>query len=394
MSIEKTYDEKTYEEKIDKLPFITEEDKITLKYILYTGNPILLNKLTFYSNKYIEKKINDYEYIETTEPVFYITYNLGGGACENIVLDADKKIFFDSRWWSNLNCGKIKFLDHIIFYYNHIYILLDKNIENSYNVDKIGITIQSWFSTYGHFLDEIYNLYDFYNLKTQINQNINHNEELIVIKNLKNIYIENNNNDNNENNNDNYKKIGKILFSNDNIYNSNEYKHNIVKFPKCYIIKHNYIDKTFHWFPKNVTQHIFKKKLITTNKYFDKIFITRNNSINLNRNLDNQDKIETTLNSRNISLINPEIIDFDNLINIIHNANIIIITWGSALTNLVFAKNSSTVIILQSRSYEHEKINLFDKIIQQNNLNIVIIKHENNEINIDKLNNILTNYNI
>jgi capsular polysaccharide biosynthesis protein len=86
------------------------------------------------------------------------------------------------------------------------------------------------------------------------------------------------------------------------------------------------------------------------------------------------------------NVINPENIDFKDFINILQKANLIIITWGSALTNLIFCNPGTQVIILKSQSYENESIQLFNKIIKNNSLIVKIILHKNNEIDLNELN--------
>ena len=148
---------------------------------------------------------------------------------------------------------------------------------------------------------------------------------------------------------------------------------------------------TFHAFPRSVTNHILSNIPIN-NEYSNNynVFITRGPALQNSRNLDNQLEIDKYFNSyNNFKVINPENSTFNNFVNFIRFANVIIITWGSALVNMVYLKPNTNVIILKSKSYEHENIKLFNKIIDSLNLKIFIVSHTNNNVKISDITNIL-----
>jgi capsular polysaccharide biosynthesis protein len=214
-------------------------------------------------------------------------------------------------------------------------------------------------------MDESFNLCDFYNKYTNNINDVSYN----ILQDYPNQLS-------------NYNEIKNKLFKNNHI-NPQIYlsKSPLLKFKNLILINHTIYCPTFHKFPENIRQLIIKsikqEEYITTN-----CFITRNIATHLNRNLSNQKDIEIFIHQlNNFSIINPENISFDTFINILQKQKLVIITWGSALTNLIYLKPNTNVIILKSQSYEHENNELFKNIF--NNLNIQIIKHTNNEIDIN-----------
>jgi hypothetical protein len=98
------------------------------------------------------------------------------------------------------------------------------------------------------------------------------------------------------------------------------------------------------------------------------------------RNLSNQLELEEYFKNKNFEIVNPETENFYNFIDTINNASTIIITWGGALTNLIYLKENTNVYILKSKSYLDENIYIFQKIIDTYKLNVSIIFSVNNEI--------------
>ena len=100
----------------------------------------------------------------------------------------------------------------------------------------------------------------------------------------------------------------------------------------------------------------------------------------MNRNLDNEPEITEYLISNKYVIVNPEAISYDDFINNIKDVDNIVMSWGGMLTNMIYLKPNTNVIILKSKSYENETIELFNKIINTYKLNVKIIEHDNNKI--------------
>ena len=352
-----------YISKINTTKNISENDKIILIEAFTKNDVSLFKNLSFYSNKYSNHTLGDYSYLKTNEneDIFITQINNG---IEQVILDSEKKIIFDSRWWYSPNCGVPSFIDHISMFYNEVYENL--NFDDTYDAGKDVIAIQYWFNTYGHFMDEILNIYDF-------NNKISYSNHFKILRSYpEGEYFKN------------YKIITDTLFGENYIKNYGK----MVKLQNLYLIRHEIIMPTFHKFPMIARNHILNSVLSDDNEKKPHCFLTRGIATHLPRNLNNQLEIEEYYKAKDEFLVlNPENITIYDLINIIRNVKILIITWGSALVNLMFLKPGTTVIILKSKSYEHESIELFRHIIDGLNLHVLI--HENNIINIEKIENLL-----
>jgi capsular polysaccharide biosynthesis protein len=264
---------------------------------------------------------------------------------------------------------------------NHIFPYLNKidlnDIDLNNNViflDCNIISITKWFITYGHFKDELFNLYNF---TEKLKKIFNCENKVLVdfLKSKNNLSYET----------DNYDLLNNFLFE-DNIINANSYK-SILKMKKVFLIEHIISSEHFHLFPINAKNKILSK-IKENNLNYKNIFITRGTALHLPRNINNQLQIEEFLTSKNYNLINPEIINIELFINSIKNAENVFITWGGALVNLVYLNKNTNVYILRSKSYQHESLKLFKFLFDKNNynLNINIIDSDiENNVDISKL---------
>jgi len=350
-----------YISKINTTKNITENDKIILIEAFMKNDTSSFKNLSFYSNKYSNHTLGDYSYLKTNENEdIFITQTNNG--IEQIVLDSEKKIIFDTRWW--YNCEIPSFIDHISLFFNAYSENL--NFDDTCDAGKDVIAIQMWFHTYGHFMDEMFNIYDFKN------KMIDSNHFKILRSYPEGEYFKN------------YKIITDMLFGETHIKNYGK----MVKLQNLYLIGHQYSMPTFHKFPIIARNHILNSISYDDSEKKPCCFLTRGIAAHLPRNLDNQTEIEEYYKLKTDFLVlNPENITIPHLINTIRNVKILIITWGSALVNLIFLKPNTTVIVLKSKSYEHENLELFRHIIYGLNLHILV--HENNRIDIEKIENLL-----
>ena len=361
------------EDQIDTIAkYITENDKLLLEEVLKTHNHDICKKLSFYSHKVTLEKLDNYIYIKThdNEPIF-ITNGCGVGNLTQICIDNEYKLIFDSRFWFHISFG---FISHLKRYFEN---KSKFNLNNTIYLGENIIAIQKWFDTYGHFLDEQFNLCDFmhkFELKNDKKYKILH--EYAICDNYKN-----------------YPNISNILFKDKfiNPYNlaNKEENINMLEVKNLYLIRNRITDITFHSFP-TIPRNLIKDSIEigdNDDKYksiqnSQKCFITRSieNSGVLNRCLSNQLEIENILERNSFVIINPEKISFDDLINNLRFPTLIVITWGSALTNLNFLNPKTKVFILKSKSYANENISLFEKIIGSLDLDVTIITDVNNTI--------------
>ena len=179
----------------------------------------------------------------------------------------------------------------------------------------------------------------------------------------------------------NYKLVDAYLFKNESV-NAYDYKKKVLRMNKLFLLRNQFNDELFHSFPlysRNVILNNINKNF---NLIGTKLYVSRGKALHLPRNLDNEPEILDYAIENGYKEINPENVSLDEFVCNVNAANKIIITWGSALTNLVYCKENTQVIILKSKSYDSENIQLFMKIINTYKINIRIISHENNKINI------------
>lgn len=346
---------------------LTDNDKFILK------NNLIYRQidLSFFSKNVTIKSLDDYNYYETNENtnIFYLNMFFPLGS---VFLDKDKKIIFGSKYYHSID--KLKtFLNHINTMFKFI-----KNIDLDDTAVFIGnriVSIQTWFTTYGHFADEAYSICDFYN------KLMNNNGEICKIL-LE--YHTDNNIIKHYPVFKNYKTIETYLFD-DNSINAYNYKKQILKMNKLLLIKHDITDKTFHHFPLYPRNLILNKINFINNDDNNNVYISRGISMHLKRNFDNEEEIFNFAVQKKYKIINPELISIDEFIGSIKNVNTVIMTWGGGLTNMVYLKKNTKVFILKSKSYEHENIDLFKKIIDNYELEIKIIIHNDNKIDVSLL---------
>jgi hypothetical protein len=338
------------------------DDKILLKNVLQQNNyPQDIYNLSIFSKKGVEVINNDYNTIvyDKKEVLFYDSYM-------NIWIDSDLKLLPFSNWWYRTNISK--FLAHIDHYLNRIKMI---DMNNCQIEESNFIAIQKWFNTYGHFLDEIICLKE-YNTNNNFLYKpfISFPLEEYEVESVKCASL-------------NYKIICKSLFDNNytNVFSAKK----VVKVNGLTLLKHEYLEKTFHHFPLTISNEIVNKYCNSVYDIFntdsnDILFLTRGIANHLPRNLENQTEIEEYLVQKNVKVVNPELIEFEIFIRLINSYKNIIITWGSAIVNLMFSSPNTKIKILKSKSYEDESIDLFNKIINERNLEIEIIHHQNNRI--------------
>jgi capsular polysaccharide biosynthesis protein len=143
---------------------------------------------------------------------------------------------------------------------------------------------------------------------------------------------------------------------------------------KILLIEHVANSENFHTFPVASKNKILTK-IRDLNFNYKNIFITRGGALHLPRNLSNQSEIENLLQSHNYVIINPELMNIETFINHIKHADNVFITWGGALTNLIYLKQHANVYILRSNSYNTESLDLFKFLFDKKNydFNITII---------------------
>uniref|UniRef100_A0A6C0I9J5 Glycosyltransferase 61 catalytic domain-containing protein n=1 Tax=viral metagenome TaxID=1070528 RepID=A0A6C0I9J5_9ZZZZ len=336
---------------MEDLSFLSESDKEIYLNSRKTHNIDLCKTMSIFYQNGEYKTIHKYRYYvpNKLDRIYYLPF----GALLGIFIDQDKKILFDSRWFFALFKSLINHLRMILRLLQKIN-LEDNVIDLNTNI----IACEKWFPNYGHIKDELFICAHFYDTLCDDSYSL-----LLYYAHSK------------------FKEIDYIVNNNyRNSINGFDYKQNILKINNLILIEHRIVSPMFHSFPKSITDKLMKN-VPETNITNKKIFITRTNIINgLQRLLSNFKEIENYFKLQNYLIINPENISYVEFINQIRNADLIITTWGSALTNIIYLKENTKIIILKSQSYMHESIGLWKKIIDAYNLNVKEIRSINNYI--------------
>lgn len=318
-----------------------------------------------FCNNYISNKLDNYKYIKVNddEEIYYLNLHFLNSP---IFINKKKKIFsFSFQLFNNIShiVDKLENILNIIKSIN----LDDISETNILSIDENIQMVQKFNTLYGHYKDEIFCLHEFTNKYNKLYPLENY-IPLIEYNNLKE--------------NKNYDLLRNMLFD-DKCINPYIYGKKILKFKKLIIVEHHYALDTFHSFPLYTKNYILSK--LSNFKNNKNVFIVRTQSIHTNRLINNFNETIEIFKNNNFSIINPENMSLCDLIKEISRSEKIIITWGSALVNLIYTTNKNKIYILKSNSYKNEGLDIFRNLIKNHNLNISILEcdEHNNFSNID-----------
>lgn len=156
------------------------------------------------------------------------------------------------------------------------------------------------------------------------------------------------------------------------------------------IVGHRISCPSFHEFEPRVAQGALESIEVSGGRAAAEpggaLFLTRGAATALPRNLSNQAEIERLLQDASFRVVNPELIDFFELMTVVSQSPSIVITWGSALTNLAYAPTGARVCILQSDSYQEESFEiLFSRIVHSRDLQVTVLASEDNIVSLDRV---------
>jgi hypothetical protein len=203
---------------------------------------------------------------------------------------------------------------------------------NTININHKCIAVTQWWKSYGHLLDSLTVLHEYYEIYSykskgyKVILNIPFNEVKII-------------------------EIAEILFGDDfiNLYNY-DMNYNYIRFDTIDLFNNHCNTPSFLKFPDISSNKIIEKINDSSLNSCENVFMTRS-FIPLHRILDNHNELELFFKNKGFNIINPEIISNKELYNTIKHAKNIIITNGSALTNLIFINKNTKIFCLNSASY-------------------------------------------
>ena len=355
---------------ISKLKYLPESDKkilLEMASISYGHAQSVLPSLSIFKQNVTRGSLDDQEFVYLGNEEIYYSGFLGQ---RNLALffDSHKKIVNNSRFYLTHLNEFISNIDSCLF---HLYSL---DLAGATSIGAHITSIEKWYITYGHFKDEAYSLQGLtsrlpfaqkyrplldYPTDTQLDT-----DSFKV--------------------SGNYPIIDDLIFQGRSI-NAYIYGDNLIKMSDLIVFCNGFHSKYFHSFPLSVSSQIKTKVLDTScaqSGLPNRILLTRSSSY---RDLRNKTDIENFFLSKGFSIVNPELVDYQELIIKASECKILVTYYGSALTNLAYFQPNTRVIILKSESYMQESIDLWSKVISSRKLQVDEVTSNNNEISIDML---------
>lgn len=350
------------QEIIEGLKNLPDEDKQKLLQGIsegYYGVEKYLHTLSIFNQNVIRDSFGNYDFeYHTGGNIYYL-------GCRNsdigFFIDNDKKILFYSRYYFVHLAEFLKQIDQTLAKLDHF------DMNAAIDIGENYAAVGKWFISYGHFKDEAYILGDF----------IRSYSEAKNCTAILDYPIDSALDTNSFTFNENYGYIDKLIF-NGKSTNTYLYGNATLKLRNLYIINNHILARGFHSFPINISKHIrdqIASKISETSGGggSERVFLTRSDSP---RDFKNKSEIENFLSRSNVAVINPELISYEHLVYALRDVRTIFITYGSALTNLVYLPIGTRVVILKSQSYMHESIELWNKVIDTYRLFIIEIPAE------------------
>jgi hypothetical protein len=316
--------------------------------------------MSIFSNKGETVRLGKYVAEHYSEPVSYYSRTIFTLA--PLFLDLDFKIVPSSNGSLSLPHSFIECID---YYLGNIENLKLTNATPSlYLKDIIGA--QTWFPSYGHFHDELYILEDFAKLHFK-------NAACLLDYHINNDFVKG------IPPSSNYIEMERMILKTPSL-NMHLRPSVVSRISNLALIRNTLQDEGFHSFPVHISERLVNSARNTIESFYDKplqprgpLFISRKGGARSHRLFDNIVELENELKGKDVSVIYPETLSFTEMIFMVSSATSLVMTWGSAITNLAYATPGSAIIILRSNSYKGEQLSMFEKITKNRSLNVTVI---------------------
>jgi hypothetical protein len=326
-----------------------------------------LYKLSIFKDITNQSSLGEYKFsLYCNEPLFYLgIYNKKN---QGIFFDANKKIIFESRYY----------LSHLASFLSNIDLCLDNlraaNFSSVIEIHTPVVAIEKWFITYGHFKDEAYNL------GAVLSDPFIPKDAIVLLDYPTDSRL----NQPSFSFNSNYQKIERLIFES-RALNAYNFKASVLKINKLFIFENRIYSKTFHSFPVAIGLKI-KNSIERENKSSKFLYLTRSTSY---RDILNKEEIEKSIKDE-FFICSPENHSYESLVEYCDGAELVVMYYGSAMTNMCYFRPNTKVIILKSKAYSHETLELWNTLIANYQLRIwVIDADDSNTINKEYLFNII-----
>lgn len=312
--------------------------------------------LSFISKNGTFKKYGSYEVFESLpeKDMFYVGHTNRNRKERPFFFDCERKFVLYSNW---------NFIPHLLRMRDfHASNREQVKVINTTDVEDIGenvLAIQYWSWSYGHFHDDLYNLY-------AVHAQYFPNSTILL--------------DYPSHACPNHDEMKELFFGDCktlNVFGTDK----LYKMKNLMVIENSCYNETFHSFP-SITKDMIINKLCIDKRIHDHrpVFITRSKSY---RTLDNHDEIVEYYEEKGYIITNPETMTFASLVRTLCRHDRYVFTWGSTLTNIIYTPSDATILILKSQSYASEDSSIWKHVF--GNRKIQIIESVNNNISLDKL---------
>jgi hypothetical protein len=359
---------KIYQDKLSALRFLPEEDKSFLQSklaISYGHAQADMPSLSIFRKGFKTRLIQNAEVTNIEEEqLFYIGCHFRNNL--SVFIDNNKKFIFQSRhYFTHLN----SFLDNIdacLYHVNNI------NLADAIDIGVNYLSIERWFVTYGHYKDEAFTVADVLArlpnpIETRVLLDYPTDDRLDT---------------DHFKSNKNYQKIDRLLFSSRSI-NAYQFGSVPLALRDLKLVTNHYNSATFHSFPTNVAAQIRAQvKQPNLPRGPTRLFLTRGDSY---RDIANKIEVEAHCARLGYTVINPEQISFEELVNMSWDAEHVICFWGSACSNWVYFRPGTKICVLKSTSYLDESISLWSKVIKAYELSVSEVVSIDNIVSIAQL---------
>ena len=318
------------------------------------------SRMSIFSDSYETSQHAKYTIDYFQDELFYLGRNIFTLA--PIYIDHDYRIVFASNGALSRPESFIECIDYYLKNVNHMKHTGLTPVTGFRDI----LAVQTWYPSYGHIHDELYILEDCHNSLNSFRSSIlDYHLDSKLIKNIDPCY--------------NYIEMQYKILRAYSI-NINLRPNALASVTGLGLVRNSVMDACFHSFPIEVSNRVINDSVLAAKAtvlvgydYTKPLFLSRMGGARSHRLIGNISDIEQELRDAGYNVVYPELHGFFEVIYMISRAPSIILTWGSAMTNLAYAINGIKVTVLKAKSYKAETLMLFEKIVSSRELYLNIL---------------------
>lgn len=326
-----------------------------------------VRKMSIFSDKYESREHGEYTTEHYTGDVDYYGRTLFTLA--PLFLDSDYKIAPSSNGSLSMPHSFIECIDYYLE--NIDRIRRDPTVPSLWLSSLVAA--QTWFPSYGHLHDELYILEDFTSKHLPkapclLDYHVNND----FIKNIPT--------------SQNYIEMDRMILSAPSV-NMHMRPRRVARISELTSIRNTIADPCFHSFPLPLSNQLIRESVNAIKSHYrhhpetgETIFISRRGGARSHRLFANIGEVESRLCEMGATIVYPEDLSFKEMIFVVSGAARIVLTWGSAITNLAYARFGASVVILRSNSYKGEQLSMFEKILKARSLSVTVVNSDSSDL--------------